>query len=257
MSLELQVLKDTDVKVHEVIFNQDGTWVPVPGDDVEMIRGSDVVTIEGGEGGSRFIDLSDVDDNNVNTTSDVFQQRERKPDAQTLQATLNDRGISTNPVIQQPNIAGHPTINVPQYTTVASQSSPTFAGPMWVGAGGSEGNFVNLGGGIIYTPPAGTVDNQSAPSIQSMSAVNHNFQIRFPRSRTAAQVSSPAGPVNRLVPNGGHTTFTPLQPPQNGAAPTAGLTVENGVSYSFDFRVSVPVFALGAVYFRIQSSSIM
>lgn len=227
-----------------MIFNQDGSWVPVSAEDDETDRGPDVVMLEGGEGGRKYIDLSDMDGEESNRTrqnGDVFQQHERKPDAQTLQAMLENRGTAlrtTNPVVRQPDTAGHPVVNVPESTTVAPQTSSSFSGHVWVGGGINEGAFVNVNGAGLYTPTSGTVDNQvqnqPASSIQSMSAVNHNFQIRFPRYRTAPQVNSSAGPVSRLVPNSGVPTFTQLQPPQSGAPPNVGLVTENGVSFLID-----------------------
>jgi len=238
--LELQVLKDTDEKVYEVIFNQDGSWVPVSTEDDETDCGPDVAMLEGVDGGSKYLDLSDMDDEEPSRTwqnSDVFQQYERKPDAQTLQAMAENRGNvshTTNPVVWQQDTAGYPVINVPEFTTVASQSLPSSSGHVWSGGGISEGFFVNVNGGGLYTTTSGIVDNQiqnqPAPSIQSLSAVNHNFQVRFPRSRTASHVNTPAGPVNRMAPNSGQATFTQLQPPQSGAPQNIALVAENGVS---------------------------
>lgn len=254
------------MKIHEVIFNQDGSWVPVYTEDDETDRGSDVVLVEGGEGGSKYIDLSDVDDEELNRTlqsRDVFQQHERKPDAQTLQATLKNKGNAshtTNPVVRQRDTAGHPVSNVPEFTTVASQSSsPSFSGHMWVVGGISEGIFVNANGGGLYTPTSVTVDNQvqnqPAPSIQSLSAVNHNFQVRFPQSRTASHVNSPAGPVNRLAPNTGHMPLSQLQQPQSGAPSNIGLVAENGVSVLLS-RIGLILLRIPIFYIYIQLLSL-
>lgn len=211
-----KVLKETDEKVQEVIFYQDGSWVPAStgGDQTDI--GPDV---EGSEMGRKVIDLSDEEEpvNGMKQNIDLFQQHERKPDAQTLQAIIGNRDIpsqSTNPVVQQRDTVGRPHISVPEFTTAAPQSSRSFAGPSRVGGSRNDGTFVN--GSILYGSIPGTVEmpvqNQSAPSVQSPSAVNHNFQATF------AHLS----PANRSAPNRAYIPSDQLQQPQTVAPSNIG-----------------------------------
>ena len=176
------MLKETDEKVQEVIFYQDGSWVPAStgGDQTDI--GPDV---EGSEMGRKVIDLSDEEEpvNGMKQNIDLFQQHERKLDAQTLQVIIGNRDIPsqpTNPMVQQRDTVGRPHVSVLEFTTAAPQSSRSFAGPSRVGGSRNDGTFVN--GSILYGSIPGTVEmpvqNQSAPSVQSPFAVNHNFRPR-------------------------------------------------------------------------------
>ena len=259
--LDVQVLKETDENIHEVIFDQDGSWVPVSagGDHGDI---GHVSIIEGSETGEKVINLSDEEEpvnRTVSRNIDVFQQQERKPDAQILQDIIGNRGVSsqpTDPVVQERDAVRRPGISVPEPTTLTPQSSPSFARPARVGVNRSDGTFVNANGRVLYPSTPGTVEmqvqNQPAPSVQSLSAVNHNFQAMFAQSRTVSHMTSPGIPVNRSAQNRGYITSAQLQQPQTGASLNSGQVNhgENRVSVSvadvlkFYFEISIPCLYL-------------
>ncbi|KAG0615326.1 hypothetical protein M758_5G032100 [Ceratodon purpureus] len=219
-----KVLKETDEKVYEVMFYQDGSWVPVSTVG-QSDNGPDVLMTEGGERGD-IIDLSDNEEEEpVNRRSeniDLFQPQERKPDAQTLQAALGNidiRSQPTNPAVQQREGVRRPVISIPEIATVAPQSSPSFAGPSRVAVTRIDGTFSNVGGGVLHTSTPGTVEmqmqNQSGPSVQSLPAINQNFQVTFAQSHHTA-------PVFRVAPNRGYLPSAQLQQPQTGSPSNTG-----------------------------------
>lgn len=226
-----KVLQETDEKIHEVIVSQDGSWMPVPTDEDPSNTGPDV--IEGGEDGCKVIYLSDVGDEEVTglgQNADEFQQRERKPDLQTLQAINENRVFSSqtfHPVVGRGDTVGYPTVNRSDITASSPMNSSSFAGPSWVaGANRNDGIFMNVNGGGLHTPISGAaerqVQSQPTPQAQTVPTMSLNIQATYSQSRTASHLNSPSGPVNRLSQSSVFMT-TPLQQPQ-ARAPWRGET---------------------------------
>lgn len=222
------MLKETDEKIYEVMFYQDGFWVPVSTGGDENGMGPDASIVDGSEIRRKVIDLSDEEEPviGVRQNIDVLQQQERKPEAQTVQEILANRGIQSQPTNPVDYLPRRPVISVPEFTSVAPQSSPSFTGSTRVVCNRNDGTFVNINGGVLYPSMPETVEmqvpNQPAPALQSLSAVNHNFQATFAQSRTVSHLSSQAGPVNRSAPNRGYMPSAQLQQPLTGITSNTG-----------------------------------
>lgn len=211
MFLEVQILKQTDDEIHEVIISQDGSWVPVSTGEYQSNSGRDATPTEEGEIRDAVIDLSDFGDEEVNGVRmniDEFQLPETKPDVETLQAINENRDNptqGTNPGV----------VNVPDISASAPQSSSNFAGPSCTGPSRNE-----------------TVLNQPASSAHALPATGHNIQAPHFQTRTSPHLNSPAGPINRSAPSSGNMTSTQLQQPQIGVLSNTGVASrgETGVS---------------------------
>ena len=79
----MQVLKETDGKILEVIVSQDKSWVPVSTCGNQSNSKFDVIPVERCEVGSKAIDLSNIVDKEltrIRQNSNEIQLPKRKPD---------------------------------------------------------------------------------------------------------------------------------------------------------------------------------
>ena len=226
MFLEVQVLKETDDKILEVIISQDGSWVPVSTSENQSNSDPDVIPVEGCEVGSEVIDLSHMAEgelNGIRQNSNEIRLPERKPDKQTLQAITENRGNlsqGTDPMVrQQDTVEQLRVINVPDITAIAPQTSHNFAGPSRVRLNRDDGIASNSNRDV---PPGTTemlVHSQPAPLAEAPPTANHNSQGNYLQSRT--------GPVN--------VYRTSMQPQQQHI----GIPSNTGIVFRNETEVSV------------------
>lgn len=222
--MKLQVLKEADEKVIEVIISQNGSWKPVnTGDD-----GIGGAVLEGDQSGVDMIDLSlEEESDAVRNTINFSGPPDRKPDKQTLQAIAGFRseqssqtttasvqrettGAERNGPSRQPEVSNIPDITAHHYMT----GSP---GLSRVGLSRPDGLFLPVTGGVVPGVRALNPERQRYSQTAPLASVasNNTPHLTQSHSRGGFHSNSPGASVNTLTSSGGYTA-TSMQHLQTG-----------------------------------------
>lgn len=205
--VKLQVLKEADEKVIEVIISQSGSWVPVnTGDD-----GIGGAVLEGDQSGVDMIDLSlEEESDAIRNHNNDFGPPDRKPDKQTLQAIAGFRieqssqtttasvqretsGAERNEPSRQPEVSNVTDITAHQYMTTSSRLTRRAA--LFLPVNPERQRYCRIA-------PLPSV-------VQGLPASNNTPHLTQSHSCGGHHSNSPGTPVNTLTSSGGYTA-TPL-----------------------------------------------